>query len=135
MRGKKAGNRAGCCRTADAGQKTEIVRSITAIHHEQTGALRYLVQVIFYHVAPDSHCVAGRAAPANQVWILIGQGDCYSRCFGPLISFFASKRLSLQLARALRRGCARALRFWCTDPKVVLSDILPLFLNFQFLYV
>ena len=25
-------------------QKTEIVRSITAIHHEETGAPRYLVQ-------------------------------------------------------------------------------------------
>jgi hypothetical protein len=47
--------------------------------------------------------------------------------FGPTISFLASKRLSLQLARALRRVCARALRFWCIDPKVILSDILPLF--------
>jgi len=50
-------------------QKTEIVRSITAIHHEETGAPRYLVQVIFYDVAPDSHYVAGRLAPADQIWV------------------------------------------------------------------
>ena len=51
----------------------EIVRGITAIHHEEAGA--YLNQVIFYAVAPDSHYVIGRPAPANQIWILIGQGD------------------------------------------------------------
>src|SRR5919106_3694687 len=56
-------------------QKTEIVRSITAIHHEETGAPRYLVQVIFYDVAPDSHYVAGRPAPANQIWV---RGDIRS---------------------------------------------------------
>jgi frataxin-like iron-binding protein CyaY len=26
-------------------------------------------------VAPDSHYVIGRLAPANQIWILIGQGE------------------------------------------------------------
>ena len=46
-------------------QKAEIVRSITAIQHEETGAPRYLVQVIFYDLAPDSHYVAGQLAPAN----------------------------------------------------------------------
>ena len=56
-------------------KKTEIVHSITAIHHEKTGAPRYLSQVTSYAVAPDSHCVIGRPAPANQIWILIGQGD------------------------------------------------------------
>jgi phenylpyruvate tautomerase PptA (4-oxalocrotonate tautomerase family) len=50
-------------------QKSEIVRFIAAIHHEETGAPRYLVQVIFYDVAPDSHYVAGRLAPADQIWI------------------------------------------------------------------
>jgi phenylpyruvate tautomerase PptA (4-oxalocrotonate tautomerase family) len=50
-------------------QKTEIVRSITAIHHEETGAPRYLVQVIFHDVAPGNHYVAGRPAPADQIWI------------------------------------------------------------------
>ena len=56
-------------------KKTQIVRSITAIHHEKTGAPRYLTQLIFYAVAPDSHYFTGRPAPANQIWILIGQGD------------------------------------------------------------
>ena len=56
-------------------KQTEIVRSITAIHHEKTGAPRYLIQVIFYAVAPDSHYVIGRPEPANQIWILIGQDD------------------------------------------------------------
>ena len=41
-------------------QKAEIVRRITAIHHEETGAPRYLVQVIFYDVVPGSHYIAGR---------------------------------------------------------------------------
>jgi phenylpyruvate tautomerase PptA (4-oxalocrotonate tautomerase family) len=50
-------------------QKTEIVRSITSIHHEETGAPRYLVQVIFYDLAPDSHYVAGQPAPADQIWV------------------------------------------------------------------
>jgi phenylpyruvate tautomerase PptA (4-oxalocrotonate tautomerase family) len=50
-------------------QKAEIVRSITAIHHEETGAPRYLVQVIFYDLAPDSHYVAGQLAPADQIWV------------------------------------------------------------------
>jgi hypothetical protein len=31
--------------------------------------------VIFYAVAPDGHYIIGRPAPANQIWILIGQGD------------------------------------------------------------
>jgi phenylpyruvate tautomerase PptA (4-oxalocrotonate tautomerase family) len=50
-------------------QKAEIVRSITAIHHEETGAPRYLVQVIFYDVVPGNHFIAGRPAPADQIWI------------------------------------------------------------------
>ena len=49
-------------------QKAEIGRSITAIHHEETGAPRYLVQVIFHDVAPGNHYVAGRPAPADQMW-------------------------------------------------------------------
>lgn len=50
-------------------QKAEIVRSVTAIHHEETGAPRYLVQVIFYDLAPDSHYVAGQLAAADQIWV------------------------------------------------------------------
>jgi phenylpyruvate tautomerase PptA (4-oxalocrotonate tautomerase family) len=49
-------------------QKSEIVRHITAIHHEETGAPRYLVQVIFYDVALDSHYVGGRLAQ-DQIWV------------------------------------------------------------------
>ena len=52
-----------------SGQKAEIVHSITAIHHEETGAPRYLVQVIFHDLAPDNHYVAGQLAPADQIWI------------------------------------------------------------------
>jgi phenylpyruvate tautomerase PptA (4-oxalocrotonate tautomerase family) len=33
-------------------EKLEIVQSITAIHHGETGAPRYFVQVIFYDIAP-----------------------------------------------------------------------------------
>jgi phenylpyruvate tautomerase PptA (4-oxalocrotonate tautomerase family) len=50
-------------------QKTEIVHGITVIHHEETGAPSYLVQVIFHDVAPDSHYVAGRPASADQIWV------------------------------------------------------------------
>ena len=50
-------------------QKAEIARRITAIHHEETGAPRYLVQVIFTDVAPGSHYIAGRPAPADQIWV------------------------------------------------------------------
>jgi phenylpyruvate tautomerase PptA (4-oxalocrotonate tautomerase family) len=53
----------------------EIVRSISAIHHEKTSAPRYLIQVIFYAVAPDCHYLIGRPASANQIWILLSQGD------------------------------------------------------------
>jgi len=35
----------------------------------------YLIQVIFGAVAPDSHYVIDGPAPANQIWILIGQSD------------------------------------------------------------
>src|SRR5258708_8725097 len=50
-------------------QKAEIVRRITAIHHQETGAPRYLVQVIFYDLAPDSHYVAGQPPPAAHIWL------------------------------------------------------------------
>ena len=45
-------------------QRLEIVRSITAIHNEETGAPRYFVQVIFYDIAPANHYIAGQLAPA-----------------------------------------------------------------------
>jgi len=50
-------------------QKLEIVQSITTIHHEETGAPRYLVQVIFCDIAPGNHYIGGQMAPAGQIWI------------------------------------------------------------------
>ena len=50
-------------------QKAEIARCITAVHHEETGAPRYLVQVIFHDLTPDSHYVAGQLAPVDQIWV------------------------------------------------------------------
>jgi phenylpyruvate tautomerase PptA (4-oxalocrotonate tautomerase family) len=69
-------------------QKAEIVRSITAIHHEETGAPRYLVQVIFYDVAQGGCYIAGQPAPADQIWI---RGD------------IRSGRTNEQRSRMLRR--------------------------------
>ena len=50
-------------------QKVQIVQSITAIHHEETGAPRYFVQMIFYDFAPGNHYIGGQSAPAGQLWI------------------------------------------------------------------
>jgi phenylpyruvate tautomerase PptA (4-oxalocrotonate tautomerase family) len=50
-------------------QKSEIAKGITAIYREETGAPGYLVQVIFYDIAPGNHYVAGRRAPADQICI------------------------------------------------------------------
>src|SRR5260370_35055779 len=50
-------------------QKTKTARGITAIYREETGAPGYLVQVIFYDIAPGNHYVAGRPAPADQICI------------------------------------------------------------------
>jgi phenylpyruvate tautomerase PptA (4-oxalocrotonate tautomerase family) len=61
------------CSVADGrltpAQKLAIAESITAIHHEETGAPRYLVQVIFYDIAPGNHYISGQLAPAGQIWI------------------------------------------------------------------
>jgi len=56
-------------------QRLRIVESLTAIHAEETGAPRYLVQVVFCDVQPHSLYVGGKAAPAGQVWI---RGDIRS---------------------------------------------------------
>jgi phenylpyruvate tautomerase PptA (4-oxalocrotonate tautomerase family) len=50
-------------------QKTEIAKAITAIYREETGAPRYLVQVIFNDIASGNHYVAGRVASADQIWV------------------------------------------------------------------
>src|SRR5258708_39725871 len=64
-------------------QKADIVRSITAIHHEETGAPRYFVQVIFYELAPGNHFIGGQSAPAGQIWnrrdILAGRSEGQKR--------------------------------------------------------
>jgi phenylpyruvate tautomerase PptA (4-oxalocrotonate tautomerase family) len=49
--------------------KAEIAKGITNIYHEETGAPRYLVQVIFYDVAPGNHYVAGELGSSDQVWV------------------------------------------------------------------
>src|ERR1700756_4513002 len=92
-------------------QKAEIVRSITTIHHEETGAPRYLVQVIFHDIAPDSHYIAGRPAPANQIWV---RGDIRSGRTNDQKSQML-RRIMQDVARA--SGAAKD-RFW-----VSLSDI------------
>ena len=76
-------------------QRAEIARRITAIHHEETGAPRYLVQFIFYELAPDSHFVAGQPAPADQIWV---RGDI--RC----------GRTNEQKSRMLRRIVAKPVQ-------------------------
>jgi phenylpyruvate tautomerase PptA (4-oxalocrotonate tautomerase family) len=50
-------------------QKTEVAGSITNIYHEETGAPRYFVQVIFHDIAPGNNYVAGRPAPADKILI------------------------------------------------------------------
>jgi phenylpyruvate tautomerase PptA (4-oxalocrotonate tautomerase family) len=69
-------------------QKTEIVDSITTIHHEETGAARYFVLVILQDVAPGSCYLGNRPAPADQIWI---RGD------------IRSGRTNEQKSRMLRR--------------------------------
>ena len=51
------------------GQRSEIARSITVIHAEETGAPAYLVQVIFQEVPLHSHYVGGERAPVGRMWI------------------------------------------------------------------
>ena len=92
-------------------QKAEIVRSITAIHHEETGAPRYLVQVIFYDVAPDSHYIAGRPAPANQIWV---RGDIRSG---------RTNEQKSQMLRRIMRDIAKASGAAEDTVWVYLSDI------------
>jgi phenylpyruvate tautomerase PptA (4-oxalocrotonate tautomerase family) len=56
-------------------QKAEIVNRIATIHHEETGAPRYLVLVIFHDLAPGNCYLGDRPAPADQIWI---RGDIRS---------------------------------------------------------
>lgn len=56
-------------------QRLHIVKGLTTIHAEETGAPRYLVQVVFSEVSPHSMYVGGEPAPAGQMWI---RGDIRS---------------------------------------------------------
>lgn len=92
-------------------QKTDIVRCITTVHHEETGAPRYLVQVIFYEVASGNHYIAGEPARPDQIWI---RGD------------LRSGRTEEQKARILRRilqGVAKSADAPEEAVWVYLSDI------------
>ena len=77
-------------------QKTEIVRSITAIHHEETSAPRYLVQVIFHDLAPGNCYLGDRPAPADQIWI---RGDIRSG---------RTNEQKSQMLRRIMQGVGRA---------------------------
>jgi phenylpyruvate tautomerase PptA (4-oxalocrotonate tautomerase family) len=58
-----------CCRgTTDASPK-DGHRALHHHNHEETGAPRYLVQVIFYEVASGNHYIAGELARPDQIWI------------------------------------------------------------------
>ena len=52
-----------------SGQKAEIAKAITTIYNEETGAPRYLVQVIFNDIAPGNHYIGGRVGSADQIWV------------------------------------------------------------------
>jgi len=56
-------------------QRLKVVESITATHSEETGAPRYLAQVIFYEVDAHAHYIGGKKAPEEQIWI---RGDIRS---------------------------------------------------------
>ena len=56
-------------------QRLEITESVTSAHAEETGAPRYLVQVVFYEVQPGSHYVGGKLASLGQIWV---RGDIRS---------------------------------------------------------
>ncbi len=52
-----------------AGQRASIVESVTTIHHEETTAPRYFVQVVLYRVEPGSIFIGGEAASPDHVWV------------------------------------------------------------------
>lgn len=50
-------------------QKADIAEAITTNYNEETGAPRYLVQVIFNDINPGNHYIAGRVGSADQIWV------------------------------------------------------------------
>ena len=56
-------------REISAEQQAKLVQSVTTIHHVEALAPRYLVQVIFYKVAPGATWIGGKPASSEQIWI------------------------------------------------------------------
>ena len=52
-----------------AEQRASIVESVTTIHHVETTAPRYFVQVVFYRVEPGSIFIGAEAASPDHVWV------------------------------------------------------------------
>ncbi len=52
-------------------ERAEIAKRITAIHHEETGAPKYLAQVVFYDVGVGSHFIGGEPAPTEEIYVYI----------------------------------------------------------------
>ena len=50
-------------------QRAAIARALTAIHHEEARAPRYLVQVVFYDLPTGSHYIGGEPAAVGQIWV------------------------------------------------------------------
>ena len=50
-------------------QKAQIAEAITTNYNEETGAPRYLVQVIFNDINPGNHYIGGRLGSADQIWV------------------------------------------------------------------
>lgn len=49
--------------------KQRIAEAITDAHHEIALAPKYLVQVIFNEVEPDSYFIAAQSASENHIWV------------------------------------------------------------------
>jgi phenylpyruvate tautomerase PptA (4-oxalocrotonate tautomerase family) len=92
-------------------QKAEIVRCITTVQHEETGAPRYLVQVIFYELASGNHYVAGELARPEQIWI---RGDLRSG---------RTEEQKAQILRRILQGVAKSTDAPEEAVWVYLSDI------------
>jgi phenylpyruvate tautomerase PptA (4-oxalocrotonate tautomerase family) len=89
----------------------DIVQCITRVHHEETGAPGYLVQVIFYEVASGNHYIAGELASPEQIWI---RGDLRSG---------RTEEQKAQILRRILQGVAKSTDAPEEAVWVYLSDI------------
>jgi phenylpyruvate tautomerase PptA (4-oxalocrotonate tautomerase family) len=78
-------------------QKMDIVHCVATVHHEETGAPRYFVQVIFYEVASGNHYIAGELASPEQIWI---RGDLRSG---------RTEEQKAQILRRILQGVAKSI--------------------------